>query len=127
MTLIRAYNVNVTRAYRMDEQGQGWSLEPWKGNVADGGYYDGACTPIAVELDDRFHLAHAGSGALMVFPSGLGPARGYPLEEMRTVKGAVKRVREADIPEGDGVCTMCGFAGFNNECPEPPEGAHDGD
>jgi len=49
MKTIDAYRVTVTQSYRMDEQGTGYSLQPWQG---DGRYYDGDCQPAKLSVPD---------------------------------------------------------------------------
>jgi hypothetical protein len=65
----KIYKITVTKAYRMDEQGEGYSLKPWEGdNIDYSGYDDGGKL---YELPEGYEVAESTGAGLQIYgPDG---------------------------------------------------------
>lgn len=62
---VKIYNVTITQAYMMSEQGTGFSLNPWgKNTMYYSGYDDGGKDYI---LPDGYELAESNSGEMHIY------------------------------------------------------------
>lgn len=68
MQTITAYNITITRAYSIWEQGSGYSWEPWGRNTE---YYEGDDVSVDVEVGDDYSLQESVMGELLLYPGGL--------------------------------------------------------
>lgn len=78
---ITGHKVTCTQGYRIDEQGTGYSLQPWGQNTP---YFEGYSEPVEVDLNDRYEVADSAMGEPMIYPKD-GSERGRDLGEAITM------------------------------------------
>lgn len=74
--IIDAYKITITKAWRMDEQGSHYSLEPWSGDTRD---YEGDSEPVKADIGNGKVVDCKEYGKLIFFPGD--EKNGYSLSE----------------------------------------------
>lgn len=74
--VIDGYRVTITKAYRMDEQGTGYSLTSWSGDTE---YYEGEFEPMKFSIPEDWRVSESVGGDVLLY--GPETDRGYTLQE----------------------------------------------